>query len=232
MAKRETSFSKIARVLIITTTVVVIGLLVWKYRGNEEIRLVSNNSNVEQQATIISKQDYILDTENDGVYTDYKYGIRFKYPSDVFKYQTGAEEIEESIHVYWDNSEDGASYVGGNLEGAYIDFHVNNAGISKKGTVHRFRDIYSHPVGASNPREEPVEFESNKLKELPVKDGLGMISISTDPRSTESGRAVYSAAWLKGDNTYWLTLVSNSRDKYGSYKMSFDNIVASFAFIK
>ncbi len=208
--------------IILVSLLIVMGLLHWR------------NERIEEKSMMMQKQmaqnpiDYLKDTDNDGVYTDAKYGFTFKYPKDVFKYQNGPSFQANLSEVYWDNQSDKASYLGGNKEGAYMRFYVNNADASIETMQNRFQDIYDHSVGTPNPQTKELEILANKLKNLSVPNGLGMTYISVDPRSPKSG--AYSAAWMKDGNTYWLDVISNSGDKNGVYKKVFDSIVSSFKF--
>lgn len=179
--------------------------------------------------------EYPIDTENDGVYTDFKYGVRFKYPKDIFIYQDGTNVKDDATYVYWDKLEDGSSYAGGNEEGAHVRFQVNNIGMAKESIRHRFQDIYSHDIGVVNPKDDVVEFETRKLRNLEIERGLGMIYERLEEHAVydemgkyySSGPEYFFAAWRKGDDTFWLTVSTNNKEEKDQYKKIFDDMVAS-----
>jgi hypothetical protein len=200
--------------------------------------LNARNKRVEMQRIQIQKQmaaqkliEYPLDTENDGVYTDYKYGFTFKYPKDVFKYQMEryAKDNSDYAEISWDKLEDGSSYIGGIKEGAYIRFRVNSDPISKEDKQRDFEHIYSSPVGVVNSKTPTMEYETKKIRNLSIKGVQGMIY--DDLVDYSYGNIHYFAAWKKDDNTFWLTVSTNNKDESAKYKKMFEDIVSSFKFI-
>jgi len=181
--------------------------------------LVNPKTNISPTPT----NSYQIDNENDGVYTDLKYGVYFVYPSEIFKYQKNLFEEGKYRSIYWDKLEDGSSYLGANKDGADLDFIIN-------GLPYSFDKLYNSQEGVMLPKGFAGEHKLKKIRNLKISGGYRGIVYDIFPEIIDTPAITYRAAWKKGDNTFWLTVSTNNKNESMQYKKIFDDIISSFEF--
>ena len=225
MTKHSLINSKTLRFFLppVVLTVVVIGFVLI----NKQLQ---NNIYDNKLKLTSTESQNPVDEVNDGVYVDDKYGVKFNYPNDIFKYQKDPYEKGDYRNVYWDKLEEGNSFLGGNLAGGHIRLAINSDPKSREDNLNDFEHIYSSPVGVTISRTPTMEFETRKIRNLSTKGAVGMVY--DDFIEYSYGTVHYFAAWKKGEDTFWLVVSTNNKDENDQYKKIFDDIVASFEFIE
>jgi hypothetical protein len=203
--------------IVLVSILILMGLLMWRNKMRAE-----KYGEMQKQATN-ETQHYQLDTDNDGVYTDAKYGVKFEYPKEIFKYQMDHYTKDNYSSISWDTLPDGTSYLGGIDEGSYMGFFVNEIPIN-------FDLLYSSSIGRQNAVGEISEHRTKKIRNIALNGGIGMV-YEVYPEIDEASESTpYYAAWKKGNNTFWLVVSTNDKLKAVQYKKIFDSIVSSFKF--
>lgn len=127
-------------------------LLVAVILSNKQISPARN-----QTTATLTEKEYPVDTENDGVYTNYKYGFRFEYPEDIFiKYIPRKNKNSILQAEFNDNS-----------EGGYPDMFslVVSARADDEGKE-VFKKFQSLPIGVYESTDEDAAKYFNNRKKL------------------------------------------------------------------
>lgn len=161
---------------------------------------------------------YPIDTENDGVYTNYEHGVRFTYPKDHFSDFVRSDANYVSFSNKPLTSESMFS------EGWFnLSFNAN----SYKNEF--IKKIFDWKVG------EATEDQSfKKLSDIDNSGVKGVVYYTKTPidRATEHSIA-YHAVWIRGEHTYELKLGTAVENKITleEKKPIFDEIVNSLEFV-
>lgn len=167
----------------------------------------------DQRAVTPTEEEYPVDTVNDGVYTNHKYGFRFEYPEDKFKIVYSTEEYGSFI---FDN-DNGTEYIklgADTLEGeAYESYkHLYEQNRKNQDSFYRVLD---------ESRENGYKFSKIYSK------------TRGNPHIEHS--SVFSAAWWINEKKVIYRLLFYSDRVHDDFvrenKAIFDEIVASFELI-
>lgn len=108
MAKKKTTkantsmkFSKQTLGITVIAVLIASGLLILKIKQSENKTLVNNN-----QVETTQTSGYPVDSENDGVYTNYEHKFKFEYPENIFITQENSVYYDESSRrsISWTSS--------------------------------------------------------------------------------------------------------------------------------
>lgn len=160
------------------------------------------------------KQEQIQDEAKDGVYTNYTYGFRFKYPEGKFS----ENENGQLVYEY------------GNERLLFLNATIHNKG------PYSYRDNFEKVYKASI--NETVQLRNQNATKLYSEDKgqyRFVVDFMKTPEDAEIEHSVgYRASWLMpNDRTITLTMFGDpSSESYViDNKPIFDNIVNSFEFI-
>jgi len=163
--------------------------------------------------------EYPVDKENDGVYTNYKYGYKFEYPVDKFE-QTHSSDIT----AVWDLNTDADSVQKSEMP---IQLDV--------GRENNFREIYEQLYTQENKTLETRKFILTKLG-TEDNNGLRMMRVfwETPPELAVGPTTEYQVLWFRQDaSVIKLRLIASPVDEQAlrQYKDLLWEIADSFEFI-
>jgi len=175
-----------------------------------------------------NEQQYPTDTENDGVYTNYKYGFRFKYSNEFFK-----SMFQSNDSVYWRNEEKDIAENESAIELSVLIWEDNGAKYNEQGLdyktayIQRFNEFLNIKDGEKVPRG------AVRISRYKGADYDRIIYSYTAPPGGESEyKKHYAAWWLKtGYPVIEVRYTAGANNTLERYKPEFDKIIDSFEFI-
>lgn len=224
MKENQKGFAIILLPLIVGGILIVGYLFKTRYFGTYESHpfvIPSVGTNITTTET--PKEDYPVDTENDGVYTDYKYNFTFTYPKNIFISQSEQDIDAYDSSIFWYSTVS-------DLSMAYpikpwIRVRTTSSPTGDGSFDRNFNTIYNQTIG-----EFSNETGTIKLKELHVENGKGFVFYVKPKENADVVPFSYQAAWSKGKDVIWLGLNMEEEDKNKSYQKIFNEIVNSFKF--
>ena len=229
MAKKKVNLSVEHRKLIyllVTIAVIVSGGLAFINSNRKDISSNPRNSISEQNQPS-------RDTENDGVYTNEKYGFSFTYPADIFQYQNNG-----STSTHW-------------LSEARIDGSPNPITTSDNAVslrlIIRDDEFVEYDADGSNYMERHKklfeEFEkleegqksswgAEKLSQLNTDSYRRVIFHYKTPLNRPTEKTEYYGAWWHKNNYPVIVLEysAGSSEALSKNKALFETVVDSFKF--
>lgn len=210
MSKKMTVLSKRRKLVVLSIFGVVMGISIFAYFDQ-----VSN----QKPKLSFQTNEFSKDIVNDGVYTNYEYGFKFKYPEDIF-----VEQFNSVNHDGWYNE-----------KGASTPFDLDENGVWAvvvfTESTKRFEDSVSRKFNL-------VTGETNSLGETKIssieKTGYkNVVFFEKIPEEKGSEHSVsYKSEWIV-DGRY-ISLSLSARENKDSllmkYKNNFDQMVSSFEF--
>lgn len=220
--KNDKNFLKLTVGIIAVVSVIGLAFFVLQ---NKNVKIEKEDANSGISSSTPSKiQEIPIDTENDGIYTDLKYGFTFNYPREIFVSQRQPRTItEHASQMFWYSSERDSNSAF--PEKPWIDLRVNHVTMSKERLVTDFNKIYNQSIGKLS-----SETGATKLRELSINEGKGMVFKIEKKEDADVVPYTYLAAWLRGEDTIWLGLNINDSTTYSNYEKIFNSIVVSFTF--
>lgn len=215
--KQNGTVSKYKKVVISAVLIILAGISVFVYfmfRKSDTIK------------PLPQAQSFPVDTENDGVYTNYQYGFKFKYPNKFFVKQTNS-----LVNIGWYNQADAETPFDLRENGIWMSLSIaspiNNRS-NFDGLTNNFDSIFSMKVG------DTTQYGVTKLRSVKGRNYKQIIFFSKTPESKTSEHSVsYVSEWIVDNKNYLSLYFSAGENKEGllrKYKITFDQIVNSFEF--
>ena len=219
--KRGISSAWWAILIFVPVGVVLIGII-----ASSNKQKLTKYSVPKDSPTYITPQ-FTADTIIDGVYENNKYGFRFSYPKEIFKYQDPKKTSEQE----WINMDPQSSMfdshnalylyakVIDNYKGAYANF---------ENTL--YENAINVPVGAKLLDEKGLEL-GVKLRNLSSNGIEGVYYYYKIPVGAESIKNhIYRAEWLKDNKVIAVYMLSQNKEILTKNKQLFDKLIGTLEF--
>lgn len=227
MAKKKSKGDRLPKnslLLILVGVIILLGAVGYFNRRS------SNDPLLFKNLPTPTAQQNAIDTENDGVYTNYKYKFKLTYPSNIFDIQSKTDprlgDPDPWDFQSWsrsiDNTKAGSKFV-------LLEVRVGDLG-EKVGipVEHNFEEGTRLKPGATFSNGDGTKLEIYERGEI-----KGSVFYFKVPSGVLYGvpAYLYSAEFFKDDKLYVIQLQSNDYSMLLKERKTFDTVVDSFEYI-
>ncbi|OGO37348.1 MAG: hypothetical protein A2W35_02645 [Chloroflexi bacterium RBG_16_57_11] len=218
--------------LILITFAVLLGVVAFISDDNLLTKdSLQNNSRYKSEANPTESYQFPLDTENDGVYINYKFRYKFEYPADVF--DSHIEKVGDDLDPYnldgWYNSSLSEGSKGDKFLSLSTDVVTKDEklGFPQYGSYYTYDEVIEIDPGSKFLGENGI-----KLRNLKKHRVDGVILYYTTPPNRKGPREYrYAVEFAKDNFVYRVSLRASDYQLLSENKLMFDKVVDSIEFM-
>ena len=215
-AKKSSPILIVAIILMLIAVLAAGGYLLWlKYFSG------SGTTPTPTPIAIVTASPTPDPTVNWKTYTNTQAGILFKYPSEVFVYQSNPQQDAQ----FWSNKINVGAPLELGLDGIWLNMSFSNPGAV-------MTDFYNKIINLKV-NESITQSAVTKLTNIKSGDVMGATYYQGIPPNFAGAPAyTYEAVWIKEGIVYRLSLSVLTEENLQKYKTTFDQMVSTFKFVE